>query len=152
VSKNEIKPGEWVVVCDGRKALILENRGDEKFPNLRAKETHQHPDLSTHEQGTCPPGRSHQSVGHARSAVSQTDWHDRGERLFLKSVAARLDRAVTAGETEAIAVIASPRALGMLREEYSAAVRHVITKELGKDLVKAPIYQIERWLCEPLTR
>jgi protein required for attachment to host cells len=32
-----IHPGEWVVVCDGTKALVLENVGDEKFPNLTSK-------------------------------------------------------------------------------------------------------------------
>jgi protein required for attachment to host cells len=50
--------GRWVIVCDGRKALILENVGDEKFPNLRTREAFDHPDLSTHEQGVSPPGRS----------------------------------------------------------------------------------------------
>ena len=30
-----IRHGEWVVVCDGAKALILENAGDTKFPNLK---------------------------------------------------------------------------------------------------------------------
>jgi protein required for attachment to host cells len=27
--------GDWVVVCDGRKAMILENMGDAQSPNLR---------------------------------------------------------------------------------------------------------------------
>ena len=31
------RSGEWVIVCDGRKALILENAGDDKFINLRSK-------------------------------------------------------------------------------------------------------------------
>ena len=30
-----IRSGEWVVVCDGAKALVLENVGDAKFPNLK---------------------------------------------------------------------------------------------------------------------
>ena len=30
-----IRHGEWVVVCDGAKALVLENVGDVKFPNLK---------------------------------------------------------------------------------------------------------------------
>jgi protein required for attachment to host cells len=87
-------------------------------------------------------------VGPARSAVSQTDWHDQAERAFLTSLAVRLDKAVATGETKAIAMIAPPRALGLLRERYSAAVRQAITKEVGKDLVKAPIHMIENWLTE----
>ena len=30
MKKAVIRQGDWVVVCDGRKALILENQGDEK--------------------------------------------------------------------------------------------------------------------------
>ena len=53
-----LEQGEWVVVCDGRKALILENVGDAKFPNLRTKEVHEQKNPPTHEQGTDAPGRS----------------------------------------------------------------------------------------------
>jgi protein required for attachment to host cells len=34
MSTVKISHGEWVLVCDGKKALVLENAGDEKFPNL----------------------------------------------------------------------------------------------------------------------
>ena len=30
-----IRHGEWVVVCDGAKALVLENDGDIRAPNLK---------------------------------------------------------------------------------------------------------------------
>ena len=52
------RSGEWVIVCDGRKALILENAGDDKFINLRSKEVHEHADPPTREQGTDTPGRA----------------------------------------------------------------------------------------------
>src|SRR3954469_18215304 len=61
--KLRIKTGDWVVVCDGAKALILENAGDSVFPNLRTKEVHTQPDPPTREQGTDAPGRAFQSVG-----------------------------------------------------------------------------------------
>ena len=35
-----IHQGEWVVVCDGAKALVLENTGDAKFPNLKTIEVY----------------------------------------------------------------------------------------------------------------
>ena len=143
---KSIEKGDWVVVCDGRKALILENAGDAKFPNLRTRETHEHPDLSTHEQGTSPPGRSFQSMGHGRSAVSQTDWHDEAERTFLHDLAARLNSAVASGQTKAVTMIAAPRALGMIRHNYSPALRAAIVQEIHKDLVKTPVYEIERML------
>ena len=52
MTKLSIHRHDWVVVCDGRKALILENLGDEKSPNLRMKEEREHPDPPTHLQGT----------------------------------------------------------------------------------------------------
>ena len=77
------RSGEWVIVCDGRKALILENAGDDKFINLRSKEVHEHADPPTRGQGTDTPGRAHPSVGTARSAMEQVDWHQNA--LFSKS-------------------------------------------------------------------
>ncbi len=86
----------------------------------------------------------HQSVGAARSSIEQTDWHDEAERAFLKTLADRLDLAVTSGETSALTMVASPRALGMIRADYSAAVRKAIHGELHKDLVRMPVHEIER--------
>jgi protein required for attachment to host cells len=144
VKKTGIGNGDWVVVCDGRKALILENAGDENFPILHRRESYDHPDASTHEQGVSPPGRSFSSTGHRRSAVSQTDWHDQAERMFLKTMADRLNSAIAAGQTRALTMIAPPRALGMIRPAYSAALRRAIVQEVDKDLVKTPIHEIER--------
>ncbi len=45
MDKIKIGTGDWIVVCDGRKALILENLGDRMFPNLHTKEVHEHPEF-----------------------------------------------------------------------------------------------------------
>ena len=82
----------------------------------------------------------------ARSAIEQTDWHDESERSFLKALAERLDTAVTSGETSALTIVASPRALGMIRADYSDALRKAINGEVAKDLVKMPVYEIEKQL------
>jgi protein required for attachment to host cells len=134
------------VVCDGRKALILENTGDRMFPNLHTKEVREHVDQPTSAQGGGAPGKVHASVGTARSAVEQTDWHDEAERAFLKALAERLHFAVTTGETKALTMVASPRALGMIRADYSDAVRKALHGEVHKDLVKLPVYEIEKQL------
>ena len=146
MSKLKIDQGEWVVVCDGRKALILENIGDHISPNLRTAEIREQPNASTHEQGTDSPGRVYSSVGTARSSVEQTDWHDEAEREFLNGLAARLDAALRNGETKSLIVVAAPRALGMLRRAYTASVRAAVRDELDKDLVKMPVYEIEKRL------
>jgi protein required for attachment to host cells len=146
MNKIKINSGDWVIVCDGRKALILENIGDAQDPNLHAREVREHTESRTSDQGTDRPGKTHSSVGTARSAMEQTDWHDQSERAFLTALASRLHVAVTKGETEALIMIAAPRALGMIREIYSPAVRKAIRAELGKDLVKVPVHEIEKQL------
>jgi protein required for attachment to host cells len=147
MKKSSIGAGDWVVVCDGRKALILENRGDEKFPNLHTKESHEHADLPTHMQGASPPGVSHQSVGHHRSSVRQTDWHDQAERSFLRDLTKRLDEALLRGEVKCLTLVASPRALGMVREAYTPSIRDALAQEVAKDIVKLPVHEIERLIC-----
>jgi protein required for attachment to host cells len=135
-----------VVVCDGRKAIILENAGDAGFPNLRMKDVFEQEDKSTRELGVAPPGRSHQSMGHHRSAVEQTDWHDEAERTFLRTLATRLDTEFTQRSKGSLIVVAAPRALGMLRDAYSPAVRKALAAEIAKDMVKMPIHEIEKAL------
>ncbi len=62
------------------------------------------------------------------------------------TLAGRLDAAVSAGETSALTMVASPRALGMIRADYSDVVRKALQGEVGKDLVKLPVYEIEKQL------
>ena len=87
----KIEQGEWVVVCDGSKALFLENAGDSKFPNLKTREVLEQKVPPTSEIGSDAPGRSHSSVGHGRSSIEQTDFHTQQEIEFLRGIAAKLD-------------------------------------------------------------
>jgi protein required for attachment to host cells len=146
MDRVKIEQGDWVVVCDGRKALILENAGDEMFPNLRTKEVHEHEDSKTHEIGSDAPGRSFNSADSTRSSMEQTDWHEQEEQRFLHALAGRLDAAIGAGETKCFIIVAPPRALGVLRGAYSPALRDAIRRELDKDYVKLPVYEIEKHL------
>jgi len=147
MAKLKLHPGEWVVVCDGAKALVLENVGDEMFPNLKTKEVYQQEDPKTREQGTDAPGRTFSSVGGGRSAMEQTDWHEQGERGFLEKLVARLDAAVQAGEAKSVVIAAPPRALGALRQVYTQGLRGALAAEIDKDLVKMPIHEIEKHLA-----
>jgi protein required for attachment to host cells len=149
MKKHKINHGDWVVVCDGRKALILQNAGDELYPNLKMLEVREHDDARTSALGAERPGRVHSAAvtgQAARSAVEQTDWHDAAERTFLRELAARLDKAVVAGKAHAIHVVAPPRALGVLRQAYSPALRGKLHSELEHEYVKLPVDEIERRL------
>jgi len=146
VQNLKIGTGAWVVVCDGAKALILENAGDKQYPDLRTKEVFEQSNPSTAEQGADRPGRSHSSIGLGRSAVGQTDWHDQGEEKFLKELAQKIHLAVHSGKTKELVIVAPPRALGMIRENYTPAIKEALREEVDKDLVKIPVDQIEKHL------
>jgi protein required for attachment to host cells len=135
MQKLKIRQGDWVIVCDGKKALVLENAGDEKFLNLRTREVHEHPDPKTHELGT------------ERSSMEQTDWHAQEEDRFLRKLADRLDAAVNAGLTKSLILVAPPRALGVLRQTYSHNLRAAVRAEIDKDFVKLPVHEIEKHLA-----
>jgi len=146
MSQLLIHRGEWVVVCDGAKALVLENAGDEKFPNLKTLEVFEQKDLATHELGTAQPGRAFSPAGHGRSSIEQTDFHDQAERDFLVHLVKHLDAALAAGKVKSLIVVAPPRALGMIRPVYSHALKSAVRAEIDKDLVKQPVDKIEKHL------
>jgi protein required for attachment to host cells len=141
-----IGTGEWVVVCDGAKAMVLENAGDTQFPNLKTREVYEQKDKPTHELGTDKPGRLNSSTPKNRSAIEPTDWHERNEQAFLESLAVKLNRELSAGLFKSIVVCAPPRALGVLRRAYSPALKQAVRIEVDKDLVKVPVHEIEKRL------
>ena len=143
----KIDNGGWVVVCDGAKALVLENAGSRMHPNLTTRQVFEQPDLSDRELSADKPGRAISSVGDRRSAVEQVDRHEQEEQRFLKNVAAHLDRAVLAGDTPSLIVVAPPRAIGILRRAFTSHVRQAIRAEVERDFVKLPVKEIERHLC-----
>ncbi len=146
MSKLLIHHDEWVVVCDGAKALVLQNTGDVRFPNLKTIAVYEQKDLPTREIGADKPGRTHSSAGSGSSSVTQTDWHNQAEQAFLTHLAQKLDAAVAVGKAKSIILAASPRALGMIRPAYSHALRAAIRTEVDKDLVRLPVYEIEKHL------
>jgi protein required for attachment to host cells len=145
--KMKIRQGDWVVVCDGKKALVLQNEGDEKFLNLKTMRVFEHPDLKTHEIGTDAPGRSFNSISQGRSAMEQPDWHTQEEERFLRKLSGYLDAEVKAGRSKCIVLVAPPRALGVLRPTYSHDLRKAVHTEIDKDLVKLPVHEIEKHLA-----
>ena len=144
----QIDNGAWIVVCDGAKALVLVNAGSRKTPRLVTREVYQHEDRKTRDIGTDKPGRAFNSVGEQRSAMEQTDFQRQGEERFLAQLAARLDKAILGGETSALVVVAPPRAIGVLRREFSDHVRGALQAEVERDYVKMPVDEISRHLLQ----
>lgn len=146
--KLSIRSGDLVVVSDGRKALILENAGDEVYPNLKTKEVHEHTDAPNRLLNTDKPGRGFQAAGSTiRSAMEQTDRHEEEEHGFVSAVMGRVHELVTEG-TKGLVVVAPPHVLGTIRKLRTAAVEAATLAEIGHDLTHLPVYEIEKRLVE----
>jgi protein required for attachment to host cells len=137
----------WVVVCDGAKALIMQNAGDNQMMNLQVQETLTQPNIADRDLGAGKPGRSHQANGMSGSAVEEISWHDQAEEDFLKRVAVKLDELVQDKEARRIVLVAPPKALGQIRPNLRADTQAAITAEVAKDLTNFPVDQIERHLA-----
>jgi protein required for attachment to host cells len=146
MARDMLRQGTWVAVCDGRKALLLENSGSRECPKLELREAFEQENPPTHLQGSSPPGRTANSMGSSRSSVEAPDFHDQAERAFLRDFAGCLDHHARDREIKSLILIAPARALGMIRPALSASTRHVMVAELDKDYVKLPIHEIEKSL------
>ena len=73
MSKINLKPGLWVMVADGEKALFLKNEGDGLYPNLRLVQEMKQDNPATREQGSDSPGRHNDGPLAQRSADIGTE-------------------------------------------------------------------------------
>jgi len=147
--KAGLENGVWVLVCDGRKAILLQNAGDRVYPKLETRRVTEHSTRPTHELGTDEPGRTFsRAYGAQRSAMEPTDLERLSEEAFLKDVTADLDRKVISGQIKHVILVAPPRALGVIRQHETAHLRGAVLAEVERDYVREPLYEIERHLTE----
>lgn len=147
-SDPRIPHDAWIIICDGRKAMIAHNTGTPAHPSFRVSETLRATyNPSTYEQGEDRPGRAFQSVGARRSAIEMTDLHEQEERVFLIDAARKFAEIALHQRAKSLVLVAPPRALGILREHLSVAARDLVVAEIAKDLTKHPLADIERLLA-----
>jgi protein required for attachment to host cells len=143
-----VEHGAHVLVADGRTARLLRNEGNPFAPKLIQVQEFSNPERgSTRELGADRPGRSFSSVGGGRSSVEQTDWHDQAERRFAAHVAAALDKMRLDRKIKALAIVAAPRTLAVLREAMPEGMRAIVVVEIDKDLTKRAIKDVEQLLA-----
>jgi protein required for attachment to host cells len=148
MNKLHLPHSAFVFVGDGRKALFLQNAGDEKSPNLRTERVFVDNNPPTHEQGSDRPGRAFKRAGtNLRSGVGDTDWHDIEEHRFAQRVAAAIEDLVHQRKLKALVVVAPPRTLADLRHAFHSDVKNRIIAEIDRDLTKHPVHEIEKHLC-----
>ena len=132
-----------VLVADGRKLLFLRNHGDAKQIDLKTEAHDQREDLKDHELKTDGPGTMKQSGGFGRPAMDETDFHQQEEDRWAKDAADELKKRALANDFEALAIIAPPKTLGILRKELHKEVERRIVLTLNKEMTDRPISDIE---------
>jgi protein required for attachment to host cells len=132
-----------VLVLDGRKMLFVRNHGDEAQIDLRTEAHDQREDFKDSELKTDAPGAQQQSAGYGRSAMEETDFHQQDEDNWVKDAAEELKKRALANDFEALAIVAPPKALGVLRKELHKEVERRIVCTINKEMSGRPIPDIE---------
>ena len=133
-----------VLVADGRKVLFFRNHGDENQIDLRTEAHDEREDAgSKGELATDAPGTTQQSFGHGRSTYEETDFKQQEEDRWVKDAAETLKQRALRNDYDALAIVAPPKALGVLRKELHKEVERRIVCTVNKEMTDRPIPDIE---------
>lgn len=132
-----------VLVLDGRKMLFFRNHGDEAQIDLRTEAHDERADAKDSDLKTDAPGVSQQSFGYGRPTMEETDFHRQDEDNWVKDAAEELKSRALRNDFDALAIIAPPRALGVLRKQLHKEVERRIVCTINKEMSARPIPDIE---------
>ena len=135
-----------VLVADGRKMLFLRNHGDEDMIDLRTEAHDERQDRKDSDIKTDAPGAQQQSFGYGRSTYEETDFHQLDEDNWAKDAAEELKKRALRNDFAALAIIAPPKVLGVLRKELHKEVEKRVVLTLNKEMTDRPIPDIEELL------
>jgi protein required for attachment to host cells len=135
-----------VLVADGKKMLFLRNHGDENQIDLRTEAHGEQEEHKDRDLKSDAPGTTKQSFGYGRPAYQETDFHQQEEDRWIKDAAEELKKRALRNDFEALAIVAPPKALGVLRKELHKEVERRIVCSVNKEMSGRPIPDIEALL------
>ena len=135
-----------VLVADGTKVLFLRNHGDQNQIDLRTESHDAREDRKDREIKTDAPGTMKQSMGYGRPAYEETDFQRQEEDRWVKDAAEELKKRALRNDFDALAIIAPPRSLGVMRKEFHKEVERRIVLTVNKEMTDRPIPDIEELL------
>jgi protein required for attachment to host cells len=135
-----------VLVADGKKMLFLRNHGDENQIDLRIEAHDARKDRKNREIKSDAPGTVQQSFGYGHSTYEETDFQQQEEDRWIKDAAEELKARALRNDFEALAIVAPPRAMGVLRKSLHKEVERRIVCTVNKEMSGRPIPDIEALL------
>lgn len=136
-----IATGTLVMALDGSKMQLFRNSGDTLKPVLQLLASEQNENPRSSSQGSDRPGRAFSSASPRRSAMSETDLHERAEQEFTRTALATLDK-FQSEEGGGVIVLAAPSVLGEFRKCCPEKLKPAILAEIDKDVVNHASEQI----------
>lgn len=137
-----------VLVADGRKMLFFRNQGDEGQIDLRTEAHDQREDARDRELKSDSPGTQSPRVGIGRDTMDETDFHQQEEDRWIKDAAEELKKRALRNDFDALAIIAPPKALGVLRKELHKQVEKRLVCTINKEMSGRPVPDIEALLAD----
>src|SRR4051812_13017005 len=150
-----------VLVADGRKMLFFRNHGDENQIDLRTEAHDQREDRynreirtdaqgsSAHSAGAAGRGIGAQGGGHvSRPAMEEIDFHQQEEDRWVKEAADELKKRVLRNDYDALAIVAPPKALGVLKKCLHKEVEKRLLFTVDKEMTGRPVPDIEALLAD----
>jgi len=135
-----------VLVADGRKMLFFRNRGDENQIDLRTESHDARKDRKERYFRTDAPGTMKQSFGFGHSTYEETDFQQQEEDRWVKDAAEELKARVLRNDFDALAIVAPPKALGVLKKCLHKEVERRLFCTVNKEMSGRPIPDIEALL------
>jgi len=135
-----------VLVADGRKILFFRNQGDENQIDLRMEAHDARDDRKDREIKTDAPGTTRQSVGFGRSTYDEPDFQQQEADRWIKDAADELKTRVLRNDFDALAIIAPPKSLGVLKKALHKEVERRVVCTVNKEMSGRPIPDIEALL------
>ncbi|HET9336208.1 MAG TPA: host attachment family protein [Sphingomicrobium sp.] len=135
-----------VLVTDGRKTLFFRNHGDENQIDLRTEDFDERADAPDRELKSDAAGSSKQSFGYGRPALGETDFHQLEEDRWAHAAAEAVNERVLRNDFDALAVIAPPKTLGLIRKKLHKEAERRLICEIPKEMTGRPIPDIEALL------
>jgi protein required for attachment to host cells len=135
-----------VLVADGRKILFFRNHGDENQIDLRTEAHDARCDRKDGEIKTDAPGMTRQSFGYGRSTYDEPDFHQQEEDRWIREAADELKARALRNDFEALAIVAPPRALGILKKSLHKEVEKRVVVSVNKEMSDRPVPDIEALL------
>lgn len=130
--------GTWIVVACSEGAMILENAGCTRAPDLRVIDRVDAPPVAGREMRRPLP----EVTDRSRLAVS----------AFAAQVVARLAREAARGRAQRLVLAAPPALLGAIRDRLDEELQARVVLELPKTLTRQPLGRIVTVVNDALER